>query len=174
MGVTIHWEGKLLGAEAYSALVAAARVYASERNWPIQDIDPADKALVRVIDEETIEYEGPTYGIVLWPHPECEPVRLEFDRDLFTQEFCKTQFAGADVHIDIVSLLRRLTPYFDSLNVTDEGEYWETGSRDVLAGHVDKIASILTEMVADDPDAKSPVVLASGRFLDFSGSKKRN
>ena len=174
MGVTIHWQGTLLGNEAYSALVRSARSFAVERGWPIQEIDSADKVLARVINEESVDYEGPTYGIVLWPHPECEPVRLEFDRDLFTQEFCKTQFAGADVHIQVVNLLRLLTPYFDTLEVTDEGEYWETGSREALAAHVDKIASILAEMLADDPKAKSPVVLVSGRFLDFNGSKKRN
>jgi hypothetical protein len=173
MGVTVHWQGSLLGNEAYSALVSRARLFAVERGWPIQEIDPTDKVLARVIDELPVDYEGPTHGIVLWPHPDCEPVVLEFDRDLFTQEYCKTQFAGADVHIEIVNLLRLLTPYFVSLRVTDEGEYWETGSREVLAAHIDKIASILSEMLAGDPKAKSPVVLASGRVLDFTGSKKR-
>ena len=75
------------------------------------------------------DYVGPTKGIILYLHEECDPVRMEFDRDLYVQEFVKTQFSGPHVHMKVISLLRGLQVFFEDLKVEDEGEYWGTGIR---------------------------------------------
>ena len=78
-------------------------------------------------DEQGWDYTGPTRGIVLYPHENSEPLRLEFDRDLIVQEFIKTQFAPAEIHVKIVGFLKKIAPHFEALTVEDEGEYWDTG-----------------------------------------------
>ena len=172
MGVTIHWQGKLLGEEAYTALIRSVRKFAHERNWPVTEIEGDVKQLLRVIGEQNVDYEGPTFGVVLWPHPECEPVKLEFDEDLFTQEFCKTQFAGPKIHVAVVELLRAVAPYFAVIEVTDEGEFWGSSDEEQLARHFANINARLDELTAADPTAKSPVLLPSGRLLDIANRKK--
>ena len=67
---------------------------------------------------------------------DCDPVRLEFDSDLYVQEFTKTQFAGVQVHMKVLELLKALRPLFRDLSVEDEGEYWETGNLQGLAEHM--------------------------------------
>lgn len=91
-------------------------------------------------------------GIIVAP-PESEPVWITFGRDggmitylagadAYTQPgtylantelFTKTQFAGVDVHIGVCELLRLCQQHGVELEVTDEGDYWETGDRQRLA-----------------------------------------
>lgn len=58
-------------------------------------------------------------GVEVLPHPDCDPVRLEFDEDLHIQEFTKTRFAGAATHVEVIELLRRIAPFF-------AGSTWRT------------------------------------------------
>lgn len=51
-------------------------------------------------------------GIVVNLHEDCDPVRLEFDHDLYLQEFTKTQFAGVQIHIHVLKLLKAIQPFF--------------------------------------------------------------
>jgi hypothetical protein len=57
--------------------------------WPIQPIASGEVTLSRVRDEKDWDYIGPVNGIVIYLHEDCDPVRLEFDRDLYIQEFIK-------------------------------------------------------------------------------------
>ena len=51
------------------------------------------------------------------------------DRTLST----KTQFAGIDCHLAIMKLMLYLKEkYFSKLDITDEGQYWETKNEDIL------------------------------------------
>lgn len=46
----------------------------------------------------------------------------------------KTQFAGIQVHIFIIKLLKYLSKkYFIDFTLSDEGKYWETGDEKLLA-----------------------------------------
>jgi hypothetical protein len=50
-------------------------------------------------------------------------LRLEFDGDVYVQEFIKTQFAGVQVHIEVLKLLKAVEPLFRQLKVEDEVKY---------------------------------------------------
>ena len=106
-------------------------------------------------------------GVVVSPGDGCESLTFLFDRtgrlrnvaDLITNQVdpdprfsfhvsVKTQFTALKMHIWIVGLLRYLKKtYLSDLTVNDEGEFWESGSRETLAerqrflqGKIDLIA----------------------------------
>jgi hypothetical protein len=70
----------------------------------------------------------------------CSPVKLIFYdpsvNDLMIEVVqTKTQYAGPEIHIALIKLLRYLAKrYFESFHLDDEGNYWETGDEQVLAG----------------------------------------
>jgi len=167
VGVTIHFEGGLRDEGAFRRAIELARQFGIGRGWPSQPIDESRVELQRVRDEQPWDYVGPTRGIVLQPHENSEPLRLEFDSDLYLQEYCKTQFAPCDVHIEIIELLRQLEPEFALFLLDDEGEYWPSGDRAVLERHRDACFRALDEHLASDSNLAGPVRLPSGRILDL-------
>ena len=167
MGVTIHFEGRVKGATAYSLLIDEIREFAASHAWPIEEIPRADRSLKRVRDEQNWDYSGPTFGIVLSAHSECDPLRFEFDEDFYIQKFVKTQFAGAEIHVAIIEFLRRIQPFFDSLKVTDEGDFWDTSDQSVLEQHIDRCNQVLRDLLAKNPKAKGPIRLPDGRIADY-------
>lgn len=108
MGVTIHFEGRLKDEASLDHVLTLTRRFCEERSWPYELINQSCITLKRVRDEKDWEYIGPSKGIVVQPHENSEPFRLEFDKDNFLQEYTKTQFAPIEVHIALVSLLRQL------------------------------------------------------------------
>lgn len=98
-------------------------------------------------------------GVQINIHPDCEPLQIYFDSKGNLQTpvgmvlllegrlkpgksytSVKTQFAPPDIHIAIINLLKFLkNRYISDLEVYDEGEYWESGDRDLL---IEKIAHI--------------------------------
>ncbi|MER8522384.1 hypothetical protein NKI48_25000 [Mesorhizobium sp. M0644] len=167
MGVTIHFEGQLREDEHYAVLLREVEAFAVTRGWPFRKIDEAEMVLHRVVDERSVDYLGPVIGIELLPHPKSEPLRFEFDRHLFMQQFCKTQFAGSDAHIEIIELLRKVAPLFDKLDVFDEGEYWELGDSSILQVNLDTVEALIAEALRKDPTARGPIRLENGRVVDF-------
>ncbi len=167
MGVTIHYQGALPDEAAYERFLETVETFAAKRRWPSWKIEEAEAHLIRESEEGPIEYVGPSRGVEFLPHSGADPLRFEFDLNLFVQEFCKTQFAGVATHVEIIDLLRAVSTHFDRLEVSDEGEFWETGDVDILAGHLNRIDEILAEMKRDDPTADGPIRLESGRFIDL-------
>ena len=46
--------------------------------------------------------------------------------------FTKTQYAGVEVHMALIRLMRHLSQkYFEKFEVHDESQYWETNDEDV-------------------------------------------
>lgn len=172
MGVTIHFEGQLRGEGQYAALLRGARAFAFTRGWPVREIDEREKILNRVIDEREVEYVGPVLGIELQPHLGAEPLRFEFDKHLFIQQYCKTQFAGADTHIEIIELFSEVAPLFFNLDIADEGEYWELRDRSILQGNLDAVEAMIAEALRKDPTAQGPIRLESGRIADVVSDRR--
>ena len=93
------------------------------------------------------------------PHSDCESVNLTFDKhgtlqdprvlplildgtikDKDTTVSVKTQFAGVNTHIAIIKLLRYIKKkYIPDLYVFDEGEYWQSGNRQILEERINRI-----------------------------------
>jgi hypothetical protein len=167
VGVTIHFEGQLRGAEQYAALLQEVEAFAVARSWRFRPIDEAKMVLNRVINERDVDYVGPVMGMECLPHPKSDRLRFEFDKDLFMQQFCKTQFAGSDAHIEIIELLRKVAPLFDRLDVFDEGEYWELDDRSILQAHLDTVDALIAEALRKDPTARGPIRFDNGRVIDF-------
>ena len=167
MGVTIHFEGRVKTPTAYRLLIDELHDFAAIRGWPCEDISESQTTLKRVRDEKDWDYSGPTFGVQLHPDENADPLRFEFDRDYYLQEFVKTQFAGTATHIVIIDLLKRIEPFFERFIVEDEGEFWETSDESALARHIQRCDEVLQEMLAKHPGARGPVRLASGRIVDF-------
>ncbi len=59
----------------------------------------------------------------------------------------KTQRGGPDTHIAIIKLLKYLEKkYFAEINVSDEGNYWETLDVKVLQGRFDKYTDLINSV----------------------------
>ena len=150
MGLSFHYSGKFATNASLPDLIGEVKDIVAIHQWEYH------------IFEEQFPPESPgkekhdqkIYGICFSP-PECEPVWLcflsngrmssptnleyfggssdaEARKHLYTLSV-KTQFAGVDVHIKIIKLLKYLkTKYLVDLQVSDEGQYWETGDEHLL------------------------------------------
>lgn len=169
MGITIHFEGRLRDQEAFDQLMAAAKEYADAMQWPSKPIKEEQVTLLRARKEDEAEWDylGPVCGLTLFPHEDCEPVRLEFDKNLYIQEYTKTQFAGPEVHVCVVGLLRRLVPFFDRLDVVDEGEFWETEDAAGLKSLMDGCNEAIQRELQRSPHAAVKVKTPDGRIVDM-------
>ena len=172
MGVTVHYEGCLRSPLQLENMINAVVGYAEGRGWFNRRIDGDATDLLRIIDEKEFYYSGPVFGVELRPHTDAEPLRFEFDDEMFLQDFCKTQFAGAGTHIAVIELLDLIEPYFVELRVEDEGEYWNFRDETRLNQHLDTINRMLKEIKDRDPNAEGPVYAESGRIMDIWSSEE--
>ena len=167
MGVTIHFEGKLIDEEAYKELMGFVSSTAKLEGWQTEAIESKEVTLLRVRDEQDCDYTGPVKGIALHLHEDCDPVRLEFDADLYLQEFTKTQFAGVDWHLKVIGLLNAIRPYFRELRVDDEGEFWDTGDRAILEDHFQTSREMIEKAFSENPGARMKVKEPDGKIIDL-------
>jgi hypothetical protein len=167
MGVTIHFEGQLKDEAAYHQLLDAVISMAKAKGWSTEAIESKVTALSRVRDEQDWDYVGPVRGIAISIAEDCDPVRLEFDRDLYVQEFTKTQFAGAQVHLKVLDLLKALKLFFRDLKVEDEGEYWETENLQRLTEHMNRAQKAIEAELKKYPNGQMKVRTPSGRIMDL-------
>ena len=169
MGVTIHFEGQLTSERAYRELVELVSSIAKSEGWRTELIASDEVTLLRVREEKDWDYTGPVKGIAVYLHSDCDPVLFEFDKDLYVQEFTKTQFAGADYRTKVINLLKATQPLFRELKVDDEGEFWDTGDRTILQNHLDAVQRVLEDMVRKNPNARVKVKESYGKISDFVG-----
>ena len=167
MGVTIHFEGQLNNEAAYHKVIDVASSIADAEGWQIEPIASGDVTLPRVRDEKDWNYAGPVKGIVIYVHEDCDPVRLEFDRDLYVQEFTKTQFAGVQIHLKVSRLLKAIESFFRNLTVEDDGEWWETQDTANLEEHMARVQQVIDEELRKAPSTQVKVKTPSGRIMDF-------
>ena len=65
-----------------------------------------------------------------------------FDTTLHVEGSTCTQSMPIEIHIALIELLREIEPYFEHLEVEDEGGYWESGDREALEKRVAAARSI--------------------------------
>ena len=165
-GVTIHYEGYAASTSARAQIIGESKLFAEKHGWKVSDASAQHGKLERVIDEKNRDYQGKITGVVLHPHPKCEPIHIQFGDDLFMQDFVKTQFAGASTHLDIVALFDAIKPLFRKLNIVDEGEYWETRDRATLEKHIATVNKMIENVKKQKATIQGPVLLSSGRIAD--------
>ena len=118
-------------------------------------------------NERDCVYLGPVSGLKLIPGNDCEPIKLEFDNDLYVQQRTKTQFAGAEIHLTVCDFLHAIEPYFETLKVNDETEYWDTGDIRLLKQHLANCDRFIEEHLREHPTAKVKVEEPAGRIVDM-------
>jgi hypothetical protein len=165
-GVTVHFQGKAKDAAAVAKVLAAARSLARDHGWDVKDANLANASVPRIVAGKETVYQGPLNGIAIYPHPMCEPIYIRFGTDLFMRDWVKTQFAGADVHIEVIDLLRKLKPLLADLQVEDEGEYWATNDRAKLAISIATVNAMIESLRRSRPDLKGPVKIGD-RIIDL-------
>jgi len=167
MGVTINFKGQVKSKKNYVEILEIVQEYADKHEMPYSFFEEENKLLLRVKDEKNCDYQGLTRGIRIQPHIKSDPLNLEFDKDYIIQEYCKTQYAGVETHIKVVDLLRLIEPYFDWLDVNDEGEYWETNNKQTLQNHIDKCFEIIEQEKQEKEHLSGPYRVADGRIVDL-------
>lgn len=167
MGITVHFEGKLKDESSFESLCENAEAFAKEMEWPFSLISEQEVKLERVRDEEDWDYVGPVKGIEIFPHEACEPFRLEFDKDLYIQEFTKTQFAPVQIHVLLVDFLRTNQRLFESVEIIDEGEFFDTNDLDLLNKHMQACNEQLEQYLSQPEKYYGPVKLENGRIVDI-------
>jgi hypothetical protein len=167
MGVTIHFEGQLLSADHYTTVIGVAKTFAESQGWDYFLFQEESKLLQRVREEQDWDYEGATKGIKIQPDKDCDPLILEFDENLFLQEYCKTQFSDINVHTLIVQLLKIIQVHFSNFKVEDEGEYWDTSDTEVLEQHFRNCFRAIESAKQENPRLAGPFKLENGRIIDL-------
>jgi len=192
MGITIFAQGKINRIEDIPLMIADLKAIAEEHKWKYHiidddfDIQPNATLTPRDSGASSVAIEGSLglKGIILNVESGSEPLSILFDRsgvltDMFQQiswietngsnersSMCKTQFGSIDSHIQIIEILDLIKKkYMTDLTVNDEGAYWETRDRRILAEkrialghylrHTEKVISSI-ELSGDevqDPDA---------------------
>jgi len=192
MGITIFAQGKINRIEDIPLMIADLKAIAEEHKWKYHiidddfDIQPNAVLTPRDSGARGAEIKGSLglKGIVLNVESGAEPLSILFDRsgvltDMFQQiswietngsnersSMCKTQFGSIDSHIQIIEILDLIKKkYMTDLTVNDEGAYWETRDRRILAEkrillghylrHTEKVISSIepTGNDAQDPEA---------------------
>jgi hypothetical protein len=151
MGLSFHYSGKFRAGASLSEMIQE-----------VKDIVEVCKWKYTIYEEEfpggqnpENAYNGHIYGISFTP-PECETVSLCFlsnrkmsspvlfmlygktndrpEHEYLYMLSVKTQFAGVETHKFIIALFRHLQKqgYFETLEISDEGKYWETGDENLL------------------------------------------
>ena len=151
MGLTIHYTAQLKSVESLPILVSEVADLCKSMGWNYT-LYPQDEN----------EDESSIRGISVHLNPDGEPLWLTFSpagrlttpfswqmRNRYPEfsfkAFTKTQFAGPHTHMILVHLLKYLSgKYFASVEVSDEGGYWETEDVSVLRDRFETYIDVFT------------------------------
>jgi len=165
MGLSVHYRGSLTDKKQIHNFIHELEDIAKSVNWEYRILDedwsrPPDARLAHnSAGQAVIEGELGLKGIILSMHKDCESLNLCFkasgelasplqialsaDEDYLGQPewvSVKTQFAGPDVHVALVKLLRYLKgKYLHDLEVDDESGYWDTGDYNAIVKNISLI-----------------------------------
>ena len=185
MGITIHYRGKLDDLGKLTDLQRELADIAASVGWQSQTLDdgwstPPNATLVHGDGSVKIEGHLGLRGINLIPPGSSEPVSFLFNSSGRLRSIMhvilqceghavadedwthvKTQFVPSDVHVWIVGLLKYIKKhYISDLEVSDEGDYWETGDRAALEAKLRFLNETMDWLAGE---------LSSPRFADLAG-----
>lgn len=150
MGLSFHYNGRFNTKTSLKAMIEEVKDIAEIYKWPYHIFD--DEFPAKSLGKTP--YNQNIYGICFTP-PGCETVdvcflsngrmssamHLKFYGNTTNKEEAeylymlsvKTQYAGIETHKIIIHLLKYISgKYLLDFNVSDEGEYWETGDEELL------------------------------------------
>lgn len=167
MGVTIHYRGNINNKKSIDQFIVEVSDICQSMDWKYDVLDE-DWSIPSSLEidhqEEGVGLTGHAglKGVSFVPHEDCEPVRLTFDAKGQLNSvmniafgvpnpdngapwlFSKTQFAGAEVHISIIKLLKYINKkYVSDLEVRDEGDYWNTGDATTVSNRMNMISNAM-------------------------------
>ena len=152
MGITIHFQGYLKDWNLLDDTIQITEEYAKSNGW---------------------KYTRSVKGITVIPSENCDPLNLEFDENLHIDDFCKTQFAGMDIHIKILELLKKIRKNFNIMEIYDESEFLENGDKKLLKNKIAECFLVMEEYKRKNPNAHGPVKTPEGRMIDLENTKNK-
>ena len=170
MGISIQYRGSLNDQKSIYAFIKEVVDIVETMNWEYDILDQKWKAIPTAHFEhqgdDGIQIIGNTClkGVQFIPHPKCEPVWLFFTaagylstpfhvaldaEELYPERkvwiTSITHYAGADVHIAVINLLKHLKRnYISDLEVHDEGGYWESSDRGLLIERINRLNHLMS------------------------------
>jgi|WetSurMetagenome_2_1015567.scaffolds.fasta_scaffold135798_2 hypothetical protein len=179
MGLSIHYHGRFKPEASLTEMIDEVIEFAKVFKWDYQVFE-------RNFRQKPFpdNYDDNIFGIAIFP-PDSEPVWFTFlangrmsnpmllkiwenDSHAYHKKymyslFTKTQFAGKQVHKQIIHIFRHFSKkYFKYFKMIDEGRYWETGEEEVLESQF-KRYNYLLDMVGD---ALQNIPLKEGENLE--------
>jgi len=160
MGLTIYYNGTFNSKASLPAMIEEVKDIAEVHNWPYHIYETDFPGY----DFTNHAFDGKVYGISFTP-PESETVCLTFlsngrlsnavwlnwlnsegSQDYLYMPFTKTQYAGWQIHQQIIHILQYVSKkYFQHFNVDDEGMYWETGDVNMLQERFKQYSSLINK-----------------------------
>ncbi|RPJ50745.1 MAG: hypothetical protein EHM23_34985 [Acidobacteria bacterium] len=133
MGVSIHYRGQIADQSRFQDLRGCLLQFADRAGWEYLDLTgPAESEILEIIlyppgDSEPVSFLFDTHGRL---HP---PYEEEVEGEECVWCSVKTQGGPLEAHVQIVELLKVIQrDYMPSLEVMDEGSYWETQNLESL------------------------------------------
>lgn len=162
MGLTIHYSGRFNPSASLEEMINEVTDIVSVYQWPVFVFERAFGLEVDSKGQENL------FGLCFTP-PGCETVWLCFLADYrmsgpaqlqfwgkrsgdYREDYLyalstKTQYAGMQVHILIVKLLKYVEKkYLLDFQVYDEGEYWETGDEKIFEANFKRYTAIIDQV----------------------------
>ena len=139
MALSIHYSGYILQKGLLQNLIEEVSDVSKMLGWPSHVFNDKDITGVSFAPEGsepvflTFNHEGrmlSPFNIV------CKDIYddNELDKELIFTTSTKTQFSGMESHIAIIDFLKYLSKkYLKNFTLKDEGYYWETGDKNLLA-----------------------------------------
>jgi hypothetical protein len=174
VGVSIHYRGRLNDGGQLAKLCEELADIARAMGWETTRLDddweqPANPRLRFTAAGAHIDGNLGLKGILIRPGGGAESLRFCFDRaghlrcpigmvssldgtpdpkDAWVS--VKTQFASFELHVWVVALLKYLKKrYIADLEVSDEGQYWETGDVQILRERMDLIGRKIDQLATE-------------------------
>jgi hypothetical protein len=172
-GITIHYEGRADGASSIEKMAAAVCEKASQFGWACKSISgrqigESDQITAKFVSElEGGPDLGNARGIVVYPHPMCEPLYLVAGPSGRMKNFVKTQFAGAEVHVKVVEILEVAKANLVSLQLEDESGFADSKDRKKLESELEGVHLMMAKIQRENSGVRGPVKRPDGRILDL-------
>lgn len=144
MGLSIHYSGNIKSMEMIDPLIEEVSDISKIMGWEFHvfnDEDIKGVSFAPKKSEPVFLTFNPDGKILSAFNIICkdiyDDVTLKKERIFNTST--KTQFAGMDAHIAIIDFLKHLSnKYLKDFTLFDEGNYWETGDKQILSKQFSK------------------------------------